>query len=57
MISAMNAPLITYASDFVYSWVHQVACYRLMTLPSPVMMITFCIRTGTLLRKVVPIGL
>jgi len=55
MIYAMHAPLVAYATDVVFSFVHQLPLYRILTFAFlPMVIIALCIGTGTLLRKAVP---
>ncbi len=55
MIYAMHAPLVAYATDAVFSNFHNIPEYRLLTyIFLPMVIITFCVGAGALMRKVIP---
>jgi fucose 4-O-acetylase-like acetyltransferase len=55
MIYVMHAPLVAYATDAVFAFVHQVPYYRMLTYVFlPLTIIGFTIIIGSLLRRFLP---
>ena len=55
MIYAMHAPLVAYATEWLFSWMQQVPYYRILTFVFlPMMIIALCVAVGALLRRTVP---